>query len=682
MLRLRVLSLAASLALAGALPGWSQTSAPAQPSSKAEAYYHAALAHLYADLAEQYGGRGEYVSKAIDNYKQALRADPNASFLAGELADLYVQTGQVRSAVGEFEDIVRRNPDDLNARRILARFYTARIRDAQNGRMNEDMLKAALDQHRIIAEKAPKDIENLLMLGRLEKFAQNSQAAEKAYQKVLALEPDNEDALTGLALVYSDLGDNQRAAEMLRKVVQKSPNLRTLTALAASYEQIKDYKMAAQTYGQALALNKDNTDLKRAYGEALHRADDDEAARKVFEEVLAEEPNDILSTLRLSEIYRQKKDFDKASQYARKARELDPNNLEIRFNEVTLLEAEGKTSEAISLLKDLLAGMPKNPTSTGDRSNRVLLLERLGILYRSAEQTQQAADTFREIATLDPSVSARASAQIIDALRAGKDFPGAEKEMNDALKKYPDDRVLKTVSASLLADLGRAKEAEAMLKSQFDGKGDRDTWISLAQVYEKAKDFTGMASALDAAEKLSSDNEDKETVIFLRGAMYERMKKYAEAEAEFRKVLALNPSSASALNYLGYMLADQNVRLSEALEMIKQAVDQEPYNSAFLDSLGWVYFRLNRLDEAEDYLRRSLARGSKDPTVHDHLGDVLFGRENLKDAIAQWEISLREWHTSAPSDLDPAEVKKIEQKLESARVRLAKETGGTQTQKR
>jgi predicted Zn-dependent protease len=135
----------------------------------------------------------------------------------------------------------------------------------------------------------------------------------------------------------------------------------------------------------------------------------------------------------------------------------------------------------------------------------------------------------------------------------------------------------------------------------------------------------------------------------------------------------MNPENSSALNYLGYMLADRNVRLQEALEMIKKAVDMEPNNGAFLDSLGWVYFRLNRLEDAAEQLRRSLARGSRDPTVHEHLGDVYNGMNNLKDAITLWERSIAEWQASAPSEVDQAEIAKIQKKVEGAKVRLARE---------
>jgi Tfp pilus assembly protein PilF len=184
-----------------------------------------------------------------------------------------------------------------------------------------------------------------------------------------------------------------------------------------------------------------------------------------------------------------------------------------------------------------------------------------------------------------------------------------------------------------------------------------------------------MAKAIDEADKLSADKDDKESVLFMRAAMYEKRKDYDAAEKEFRRVLELNPKNASALNYLGYMLADRNVRLSEALQMIRQAVDLDPNNGAYLDSLGWAYYRLGELDKAEQYLRSAIERFSKDPTVHDHLGDVFAKQGNLKDAITQWEKSLQEWENTSPTESDAAEIAKVQKKLENAKVRLAREGG-------
>ncbi len=141
-------------------------------------------------------------------------------------------------------------------------------------------------------------------------------------------------------------------------------------------------------------------------------------------------------------------------------------------------------------------------------------------------------------------------------------------------------------------------------------------------------------------------------------------------------MLEINSQSASAMNYLGYMLADRNIRLDEARNLLHKAIELDPYNGAYLDSLGWVYFRLNKLEDAENYLRRSLERIQGDPTVHDHLGDVYLKQGKLKEAITQWQMSLREWESSAKADVDETEIAKVTKKLEGARVRLARE-GGT-----
>ncbi|MEJ7607210.1 MAG: tetratricopeptide repeat protein [Bryobacteraceae bacterium] len=304
----------------------------------------------------------------------------------------------------------------------------------------------------------------------------------------------------------------------------------------------------------------------------------------------------------------------------------------------------------------------------------MVLLERLGSMYRNHEQYAKAIEVFRQIGELEPNFAGRAAAQIADTYRSAKDLTKALEEANAAAKKYPDDKVLRAVRASLLAETGKADEAAAEIRKMLDGKNDRETYITLAQVYEKAKNYTEMANAIDAADKLSTSNEEKESISFMRGAMYEKLNKHDLAEAEFRKVLSLNPKNVSALNYLGYMLADRGVRLPEALDLIKQAVAQEPTNGAYLDSLGWVYFRLGDLEKAEENLRRAIQYFSKDPTVHDHLGDVLFKQGKLKDSIAEWEKSLVEWQHASPSENDPAEVAKVSKKLEGAKVRLAKET--------
>jgi tetratricopeptide (TPR) repeat protein len=125
------------------------------------------------------------------------------------------------------------------------------------------------------------------------------------------------------------------------------------------------------------------------------------------------------------------------------------------------------------------------------------------------------------------------------------------------------------------------------------------------------------------------------------------------------------------------MLADKGARLPEALKLIRKAVDIEPMNGAYLDSLGWVYFKLGQYELAEENLRQAVDRDQTDPTVHDHLGDLYEKTGRIRLAAAQWELSLSEYSKSAVADVEPGDVAKVQKKLETARVKLAKQESAT-----
>jgi tetratricopeptide (TPR) repeat protein len=230
------------------------------------------------------------------------------------------------------------------------------------------------------------------------------------------------------------------------------------------------------------------------------------------------------------------------------------------------------------------------------------------------------------------------------------------------------------VLAAQQADMGNPdpaiKDVQAMLKGDAQ---DRGVYITLAQMNTRLKRYTEAEQALDKAEKLSTKQDDKEYIWFLRGSTFERQKRFAEAEAQFKKVIASDPQHAQALNYLGYMLADQNTKLDEALGYIKRAIDIDPTNGAYLDSIGWAYFRLGKYEMAEESLVKASQKINTDPTVHDHLGDLYQKTGRLKLAATHWERALVEWNRTIAAEVDQTDIARVQKKLDSAKVKLAKE---------
>ena len=180
--------------------------------------------------------------------------------------------------------------------------------------------------------------------------------------------------------------------------------------------------------------------------------------------------------------------------------------------------------------------------------------------------------------------------------------------------------------------------------------------------------------ALNKAAPMTTKKEDRLYLLFLRGALAERQKHFEPAEDLFRQALDLDPSNAMVNNYLGYMLADKGAKLPRGhQDVIRKAVEQEPMNGAYLDSLGWAYFKLGQYELAEENLRQAVERDQTDPTVHDHLGDLYEKTGRIRLAAAQWQLSITEFSRSAAADVEPSDVAKLQHKLETARVKLAKE---------
>jgi tetratricopeptide (TPR) repeat protein len=655
-------------------------SKPAAPrkSDRATAYYHYAVAHMYEDQFAVYN-RSDLATKAIEEYRLAIDADPTSEYLTSGLAELYAKTGRIRDAVLEAQDILKKDPNNLEAHKLLGRIYLRSLGDVQGGSGSDSVLKLAIEQYQEIIKIEPDSVDNHLLLGRLYRLNNDLQKAEGEFKIAVKLQPDSEEAVTTLAYLYNEEGDTTRAAEALSSVPDATRSAKLYSALGYTYEQQKEYKKAITAYRKAIELDRDNLDAIRGLAQNLLNDGQTDAALEQYKIIADSNPEDAQTYLRMAEIYRRSGKFDLALEDLKKAESMVQDSMEVPYNMAAVYQAQGRYDEATAILQDLLkkTDKPDNNYSQSEKNNRAVFFERLGTVYRDNNNEPQAIETFRKMLALGDENAERGYQQIIDTHREAKQWQKATDAAKEATQKLPNDRGLKMVYAAQLADTGQPDAGIEQVKSLLKGTPeDRDVYITLAQMYSRLKRWPESEAALNKADELSTKDEDKAYVEFLRGSTYERQKKYDQAEEVFRKALARDPQNAAVLNYLGYMLADRGVKLDEALIMIKKAVELEPSNGAYLDSLGWAYFRLGKYELAEDNLTKASQHMGMDPTVQDHLGDLYQKTGRLKLAAAHWERAVNEWNKTVAADVDTDSLTKVTQKLESAKMKLAKEEPG------
>ena len=646
---------------AGGQAGEPKSAAAEQSSAKrrAEAYYHFSLARNYEES-------GNFLN-AVDEYKKAIQQDPQSPNLYIELANAYLRNRQVNNAIREAESAVRVDPESLEAHRLLGSIYYGIVRNEDSPRApaSSEYLKKAIQEYQKICNLDNSDTNSLVVLSLLYRYDGQGDKAVETAKRLLDKAPSSEAGLANLAQIYSEQGNTQEAINVFKKALEVNPNSpRILEQMAIAYEQVKDYPNAIQAYRKAMALDEDGLELRKGLAQALLDNKQDEEAEKEFLKILEADPDEGVAYFRLAQIYKNRRDFDKALTHYNKASSILVGSLEISFNIALLYEELGKYEKAEERFQQLLklTEKPAGNYSASEKQNRGAFLTHAGYVSQQLEKYPQAIAYFTELKTMNAENAARAESYIIDTYRAAKQLDKALAAAEDAVKAHPEDKDLKLLHADLLSESGKGAQAIERLQKMLEGsEDDAKIYSAMIQIYQRDKKFKDAEKTLLTAEKFF---KNKEGYHFMLGSMYERQKEYDKAEKTFKKVIELNPKHAAALNYLGYMLADRGVRLEESLSLIQKAVDLDPNNGAYLDSLGWAYFKLNRVNEAETYLKKALDRVRKDPTIHEHLGDVYYQKGQYADARAAWELSVA-------NGQDEEESRKVQKKIDDLKIKLA-----------
>ncbi|HVR44590.1 MAG TPA: tetratricopeptide repeat protein [Thermoanaerobaculia bacterium] len=581
---------------------------------------------------------GEY-DTALRLMDRVLRKSPGDPVLLFERASMLVDAQRFPRAESELRKLVEREPDFYDANRLLGRLLLDRS-GGSPGRIEEALLylKSA---YRIM----PDDLASGLTVAQILVATERFDEAAGILATVVERAPDNRTANYSYAQVLTRLGRSDESRVYLERAVAADPTFApAIFQLVDIYQKSREWLKAAELLQPLLEDDPLNDDLQRQQAFFFLRGGEPAEAKRILEPLVAADGRDERSRFFLAEALAELEQFPEAEAIYRQLLEHDPDNVDFLVS-FGLTQMGNRDFAGAAKTFDRLLGIE----SANEPIRRLARTQLAAIAHHEADYEQSLQQA---LAVLDGSerLNHQGINIALDIYRRQQRWSEAVELLDRMISTFGEEPFLfaRRLEFLLYADrMAEAAEVAEKLRAAESGR------LMVAEVYVQAKKFP---EAIELLELLRTEKPREITLLFQLGAVLERVGRYEESEAEFESVLALDPDHAPTLNYLGYMWADRGVNLDRAAVMLEKAVGIEPKNGAYLDSLGWVYFRLGRLELAEKYLVRAAEVVPDDPTIQEHLGD-LYRKQGDSDRALDF------YRTALGLDPEPKELEGLKVKI-------------------
>ncbi|HET7437232.1 MAG TPA: tetratricopeptide repeat protein [Thermoanaerobaculia bacterium] len=590
-------------------------------------------------LAKLAAEDGRY-DEALNRIEKVIEKNPGNPVLLYERAMMLIDAGKVDRAETELRAVTAASPDFYDAQRVLGRLLLDR---AGSDRTH---VEEALKHLQAAYTLKPDDLSTGVAVSQLLVSMGKTQEAERVLATLVERAPDQRSINYNYAQILTKLGRGDESKQYLERAVLLDPTFGpAILQLIDIYQKESEWEKAADVLQPLIDQDALNVELQRQQAYFYLRAGNAEKARTGFENLIKLDPKDNRALYYLGE------SLNDLEQYA-EAEKVFKKLLATEVRDADLLASYGLTEvglhnwdEAAKTFTSILSlpDVPDNITALAQTQLANVELQRGN--FDAAVTGAKPVFLFRD------KPNSQAIGIALEALKRAKKDKDAVALLQPLAEKYPNDAFVNARYVEALVRSGDAAKASqtAAAQAKFGGRNA----IATAEAYIAAEQPAAAIALLQQSLKAKPDDLD---LIFELGSAQERSGDRKSAEKTFLGILEKQPQHAQTLNYLGYMWAESGVNLDRAQDMLTRAVSQQPRNGAFIDSLGWLYFRQGKLDLAERYLTDATRLLPRDATVHEHLADVLVRRGEGDRALQLYRLALS-------LDPDPKESETLRTKI-------------------
>ncbi len=527
--------------------------------------------------------KGDYAS-AILEFQDALKYDTSAGIYYA-LGKNYYYLGKTPQALLNARKAVSINPDQIEYKSLLADIFSSA----------SQFDSAAVVLEQMIAQ----DSSSLTSYYRLARIYENSKplSAVKIYKKLTDIIGPDWNVLIRIADLYEKMGNIDEAANTINELLKIDPGNSSLYKLLIDdYTKAENYDKAMETANDLLQMN----------------------------------PNDLEAREKKAQIYLKKGNWESAAnEYSYILdRPGIPLDAKIRIGASYFMQSL-KDSSLTPVAKEFFERIDKDTTDWEVKMY-------LGAIAINQHQDSVAIDNFKQVTRM-AGWNVQAWVRLGGLYFDNRKYDEAAKVMEEAIQLFPDDFTVNLILGLSLAQSNRNSEAKPYLKKAVElNPTDLNALSAYGFTLSQLKENDEAVKYLNKALKISPDDVN---LLGTLGLIYDGLENWEACDSTYEKALRIDSENALVNNNYAYSLSERGIKLDKALKMAEIAIKAEPLNSSYLDTIGWVYFKLGKYEKAKEYIEKAIKVGGESSVMLEHLGDITYMLGNKDKAKQMWEKS-------------------------------------------